>query len=110
MANYLWFFVAAILEIGGCYTFWMWLRLEKSIFWLCPGIIMLTLFALVLTRIDAQFAGRAYAAYGGIYIISSLAWLVVIEQTRPLLTDYIGVVLCLVGAIVILSGPRLILS
>ena len=84
MVNYLWFLIAAILEIGGCYAFWMWLRLEKSILWLCPGMIMLTLFALVLTRVDVQFAGRAYASYGGIYIICSLAWLAAIERARPL--------------------------
>jgi hypothetical protein len=39
------------------------------------GIASLVGFALALTRVDSAFAGRAYAAYGGIYIAASLAWL-----------------------------------
>ena len=30
MLNYVWFFLAALFEIAGCYAFWMWLRLGKS--------------------------------------------------------------------------------
>ena len=107
MHNWIWFLLAALFEIGGSYTFWAWIRLEKSILWLIPGVISLILFALILTRIDAAFAGRAYAAYGGVYIVSSFAWLRVIERANPLLTDYLGVVLCLGGAAVILFGPRI---
>ena len=108
MINYLWFFLAAVLEIGGCFAFWMWLRLGKSMLWVAPGVVSLVLFAIVLTRIDAQFAGRAYAAYGGVYIVSSLLWLSIIERSRPLLSDVLGVALCLVGAGVILFGPQLL--
>ena len=107
MHNWIWFVIAALFEIGGCYAFWAWMRLEKSALWLIPGIISLIIFALILTRVDAAFAGRTYAAYGGVYIVSSLAWLGVIERAKPLLTDYLGVGLCLVGAVVIIFGPRL---
>ncbi|HEX3447198.1 MAG TPA: hypothetical protein VHS97_03040 [Isosphaeraceae bacterium] len=51
-------------------------------------------------------AGRAYAAYGGVYILSSLAWLWVVEGTRPDRWDVIGAAVCLIGAAVILYGPR----
>ena len=108
MTNYLWFISAASFEIAGCYSFWMWLRLGKSVFWLVPGIISLALFAFILSRIDLQFAGRSYAAYGGVYIVLSLLWLALIEQSRPLLSDYIGAVICLIGATIILFGPRFI--
>lgn len=108
MYNWLWFLLAAVFEIAGCYTFWYWLRLERSPLWLIPGIISLVLFALVLTRIDSAYAGRAFAAYGGIYIVASLGWLHGVERGAPLPTDYIGVVLCLAGAAVILFGPRLL--
>lgn len=108
MVNYLLFLLAAVFEIAGCYAFWMWLRLDRNVLWVIPGIICLVLFAFILTRIEAQYAGRAYAAYGGIYIISSLAWLLLVERTAPLLTDYLGVLLCLGGSLIILFGPRLL--
>jgi len=72
----LWVYVAAaIAEIAGCFAFWAWLRLGRSGFWLVPGMVSLALFAFLLTRIDAAFAGRTYAAYGGVYIAASLLWL-----------------------------------
>jgi small multidrug resistance family-3 protein len=107
MSNYLWFFAAGFFEIAGCYCFWAWLRMDKSIFWLIPGVISLALFAFILTKVDLQFAGRSYAAYGGIYIVLSLFWLAFIENNRPLITDYLGAVFCLVGTTIILFGPRL---
>ena len=65
---------AALAEIAGCFSFWAWARLGRSVFWLVPGMLSLAAFAWVLTRIDADFAGRAYAAYGGVYIaVSRLA-------------------------------------
>ncbi|ARU88061.1 YnfA family protein [Pseudomonas sp. M30-35] len=106
MLNYLWFFAAALFEIAGCYAFWMWLRLDKSALWVLPGLASLVLFALLLTRIEASYAGRAYAAYGGVYIVASLLWLSVIEKSRPLLSDWLGAALCIAGALVILLGPR----
>ncbi|MGQ7956943.1 YnfA family protein [Pseudomonas sp. SP16.1] len=106
MLNYLWFLLAALLEIAGCYAFWTWLRLDRSAWWLLPGLLSLALFALVLTRVEAAFAGRAYAAYGGVYIVASLAWLAFIEKTRPLASDWLGAALCLAGAVIILFGPR----
>jgi small multidrug resistance family-3 protein len=59
---------AALAEIAGCFAFWAWLRLDRSPLWLVPGMASLALFAWLLTRIDSDFAGRAYAAYGGIYV------------------------------------------
>lgn len=106
MLSYLWFFLAALCEIAGCFAFWMWLRLGKSVFWLAPGLLSLTLFALLLTRVEAAYAGRAYAAYGGIYIVASLLWLMLIEKTRPLASDWLGAGVCVLGAGIILLGPR----
>lgn len=106
MLNYLWFFLAALFEIAGCYAFWMWLRQGKSALCIVPALVSLTLFAVLLTRVEAQFAGRAYAAYGGIYIIASIAWLGIIERARPLSSDWIGVAFCVIGATIILLGPR----
>ena len=97
---------AAFAEIGGCFAFWAWLRLSKSPLWLIPGIVSLVLFAVFLTRIETEFAGRAYAAYGGVYIAASLLWLWIIEGARPDRWDAIGASVCLAGATLILLGPR----
>jgi len=66
--NFVFLLIAAFAEISGCYSFWAWLRLGKSIFWVIPGILALIVFAIALTKVDADNAGRVYAAYGGIYI------------------------------------------
>ncbi|MDE1164063.1 MAG: YnfA family protein [Pseudomonas sp.] len=107
MLNYLWFFLAAIFEIAGCYGFYLWLRLGKSAWWIPPALVSLTLFGLLLTRVEAAYAGRAYAAYGGIYIVTSLVWLAVVEKVRPMGSDWLGALLCVVGASIILWGPKL---
>lgn len=100
------YLLAALAEIAGCFAFWAWLRLDKSPLWVLPGLASLMAFAWILTRIDADFAGRAYGAYGGVYIVSSLAWMWLVEGTRPDHWDAIGAALCLTGAAVILFGPR----
>ncbi|WBX86479.1 YnfA family protein [Sphingosinicella microcystinivorans] len=97
---------AALAEIAGCFAFWAWLRLGKSPLWLVPGIVSLCLFAWLLTLAETDQAGRAYAAYGGIYILSALGWLWAAEGVRPDRWDVIGVGVCLVGAAIILWGPR----
>jgi len=97
---------AAIFEIAGCFTFWAWLRLGRSVWWLLPGMVSLALFAFLLTRVDAAFAGRAYAAYGGVYIVTSLVWLWLAEGKIPDRWDALGAFVCLIGAGIILFGPR----
>jgi len=106
MSSLLWYLLAALGEIAGCFAFWMVLRLGKSPLWMLPGVVSLVIFALALTRIDAAAAGRAYAAYGGIYILSSVLWLWLVERVLPDRWDVIGAGICLVGAGVILFGPR----
>jgi small multidrug resistance family-3 protein len=98
--------LAALAEIAGCFAFWAWLRLDRSPLWVIPGLFALACFALLLTRVDAGFAGRAYAAYGGVYIAASLLWLWIVEGQGPDRWDLGGAVLCLIGAGVILLAPR----
>ena len=97
---------AAIAEIAGCFAFWGWSRLGASIWWLVPGVASLILFAWLLTLAESDAAGRAYAAYGGIYICASLLWLWAVEGLRPDRWDIGGALLCLVGAAIIIFGPR----
>ena len=97
---------AAVVEIAGCYSFWAWLRLGKSPLWIVPGMVSLALFAWLLTLVDSDAAGRAYAAYGGVYIAASLGWLWAVEGLRPDRWDATGAAVCLLGAAIILLGPR----
>lgn len=96
-----------MLEIAGCYAIWMWLRLGRSAVWLAPAAVSLVLFAVALTRVRSDFAGRAFAAYGGIYIVASLLWGRIVEGRRADLWDLGGAGLCLAGAAAILLGRRL---
>jgi small multidrug resistance family-3 protein len=98
--------LAALAEIAGCFAFWAWARLDRSPLWLVPGVASLILFAFLLTRVESAFAGRAFAAYGGVYILASLAWLWAVEGARPDRWDAIGAGVCLAGAAIILWGPR----
>lgn len=100
------FLAASIAEIAGCFAFWAWWRLDKSVLWIIPGIFSLILFAWLLTQAEASAAGRAYAAYGGIYILASLGWLWLAEGVRPDRWDVTGAVICLGGAAIILFAPR----
>ncbi|MBX9643175.1 MAG: YnfA family protein [Novosphingobium sp.] len=99
------FLVAALAEIGGCFAFWAWLRLDRSPLWLIPGMVSLAIFAWMLALSEAEAAGRTFAAYGGIYIVASLVWLKVIEGVAPDRWDILGGLTCLAGAGLILSGP-----
>ncbi|WP_431283697.1 YnfA family protein [Humitalea sp. 24SJ18S-53] len=100
------FLGAAVAEIAGCFAFWAVLRLGRSVWWLVPGVVSLVVFAWLLTLVDSPAAGRAFAAYGGVYIAASLAWMWLVEGVAPDRWDLLGAGLCLVGAGVILLGPR----
>ncbi len=106
MRSFACYVAAALAEIAGCFAFWAWLRLDRSVLWVLPGVVSLVVFALLLTRIESLYAGRAYAAYGGVYIAGALAWIWLVEGTRPDRWDLIGGAICLVGAAIILLGPR----
>jgi small multidrug resistance family-3 protein len=96
---------AALAEIGGCFAVWSVLRLGASPWWLAAGMASLGLFAWLLTLVEAEAAGRAFAAYGGVYIAASLGWMWAVESVAPDGRDLIGAALCLMGAGVILARP-----
>ena len=105
--NAFWIYpLAAVAEIAGCFAFWAWVRLDRSPWWLVPGMSSLMLFAYLLSRVDASMAGRAYAAYGGVYIAASISWLWTVDGMKPDRWDLLGGSICLIGAAIILFGPR----
>ena len=97
------FVLAAFFEIAGCFAFWMSLRRGATPLVAVLGVGSLIAFAFALTRVDSAFAGRAYAAYGGIYIAASLVWLWLIEGQAPTRADLVGVVLAISGALIIIG-------
>ncbi len=106
MSSFFIYAAAALAEIAGCFAFWAWLRSGASALWAIPGTASLIVFALLLTLIPTDAAGRAFAAYGGIYILASLAWMWGVEGVRPDRFDVTGVAMCLAGAAIILLAPR----
>jgi small multidrug resistance family-3 protein len=104
--TYIVYAFAAVFEIAGCFAFWAWLRLGKPVGWLVPGMASLALFAWLLTLVPSEAAGRTFAAYGGIYIVASLAWLWLVEARVPDRFDIGGALVCLAGSAIILFAPR----
>ena len=100
------FAAAALAEIAGCFAFWAWWRLGRSVLWVAPGMVSLALFGWLLAQSPADQAGRSYAVYGGIYIAASLGWLWAVEGHPPDRWDLLGAALSLCGAALILWGPR----
>lgn len=103
---YLLYSAAALAEIGGCFAFWAWLRLDRPVWWVLPGMASLALFAYLLTLVPSDAAGRAYAAYGGVYIAASVVWLWLAEGQRPDRWDLLGLSICLAGSAIILLPAR----
>lgn len=97
---------AALAEIAGCFAFWAWLRLGRSAWWALPGIASLVAFAGLLTLVDSPAAGRAFAAYGGVYVAASILWLWLAEGQRPDRWDLGGSTVCLAGTAIIVLGRR----
>ena len=106
MTPWLIYALAALGEIAGCLSFWAWLKLGKPVWIVLPGMASLAAFAWLLTLVPADAAGRAYAAYGGIYIAASLLWLFLVEGRVPDRFDLAGGALSMAGTALILFGPR----
>ena len=99
------FFVAAVAEIGGGYMVWKWLRERKGMPFGIIGGIVLFISGVIPTFQPAQF-GRVYAAYGGIFIISSILWGMFIDRKKPDRYEVIGSVIAVMGAVIIFYSPR----
>lgn len=100
------FVAAALAEIGGAWLVWQGVREGKGWWWMGAGVIALGLYGFVATlQPDANF-GRILAAYGGVFVVGSLLWAMVVDGFRPDRFDVVGAAICLVGAAVIMYGPR----
>jgi small multidrug resistance family-3 protein len=99
------FILAGLCEIGGGYLFWLWLRAGKSGWLAIVGILVLAVYG-VLPTLQAVNFGRAYAAYGGIFIILSIAWGWVVDRVIPDKFDLLGAGVAFLGVLIIMYAPR----
>ncbi|MBC2933795.1 YnfA family protein [Nocardioides sp. zg-1228] len=100
------FAFAALVEIGGAWLVWQGIREDRGWLWVGAGFIALGLYGLVATlQPDANF-GRILAAYGGVFVVGSLAWGMAVDGFRPDRYDLAGALVCLVGVAVIMYAPR----
>jgi small multidrug resistance family-3 protein len=99
------FFLAALFEIGGGYLVWLWLRENKGAVYGLLGGLTLAVYGIIPTFQPAHF-GRVYAAYGGIFIVSSLIWGALIDKKNPDKYEIIGALIALVGVLIMFYIPR----
>src|SRR6478735_7372955 len=100
------FALAAVAEIGGAWMIWQAVREGRAWWWAGIGIVALGLYGFVATlQPDAHF-GRILAAYGGVFVVGSLAWGMVADDFKPDRWDVTGALVCLLGVALIMYGPR----
>lgn len=99
------FVLAGLMEIGGGYLVWLWLREGRAFLLGALGGLLLFLYGVVPTLQPAHF-GRVYAAYGGVFVVLSLLWGWWIDGRAPDRADIAGAALCAIGVAVIMYWPR----
>ena len=99
------FILAGILEIGGGYLIWLWIREGKGIGYAIVGAIILALYGIIPTLQPSNF-GRVYAAYGGVFVVLSIIWGWGVDKIAPDKFDMIGGLVCLAGVLIIMYWPR----
>ncbi len=99
------FILAGILEIGGGYLVWLWLREGRGLGYGLAGAVVLFLYGVVPTWQPANF-GRVYAAYGGVFIVLSILWGWKVDKIPPDKFDLIGGAVALLGVMIIMYWPR----
>ena len=99
------FILAGILEIGGGYLIWLWIREGKGIGYAILGAIILALYGIIPTLQPSNF-GRVYAAYGGVFVVLSIIWGWGVDKIAPDKFDIIGGLVCLAGVLIIMYWPR----
>jgi small multidrug resistance family-3 protein len=100
------FAVAALLEIGGAWLVWQGVREHRGWVWVGAGVLALGLYGFVATFQPDPHFGRILAAYGGVFVVGSLLWGVVLDGFRPDRWDVLGALVCLTGVGIVMFGPR----
>ncbi len=97
---------AGLAEIGGAWLVWQGVRERSSVVFIGVGFLVLALYGFLHALQPISEFGRVLAAYGGVFIVASMLWGVVMDGFRPDRFDLLGAGLCLVGIAVIMYAPR----
>lgn len=101
------FLIAGLMEIGGGYLVWLWLRNGRSVWLGALGGLLLFLYGVLPTMQPAEFDfGRVYAAYGGVFVVLSVLWGWRVDGIKPDTATVAGATICLIGIGVIMYWPR----
>lgn len=100
------FVLAGLAEIGGGWLVWQWLREDRPWPLGVAGALVLVAYGVIPTLQSQPHFGRVYAAYGGIFIVLSLAWGRLFDGFQPDQWDTLGALICLGGVSLIMFGPR----
>jgi small multidrug resistance family-3 protein len=100
------FVLAALAEIGGAWLVWQGIREHRGLAFVGTGILALGIYGFVATLQPDPHFGRILAAYGGVFVVGSLAWGMLVDGFRPDRYDLVGAALCLAGVAVIMYAPR----
>jgi small multidrug resistance family-3 protein len=100
------FALAALAEIGGAWLIWQGVREHAGLLWVAAGVMALGAYGFVATLQPDPHFGRILAAYGGVFVVGSLAWGAIVDGFRPDRWDLIGAGVCLLGVAVIMYAPR----
>ncbi len=82
------------------------MRESRPALWALVGAVVLVLYGVVAALQPITEFGRVYAAYGGVFIVLSIAWGVALDGFRPDRYDLLGAVICVVGVIVMVAPAR----
>ena len=99
------FVLTALAEIVGCYLPYLWLKQGAPVWILIPAAVSLCVFVWLLSLHPAA-AGRVYAAYGGMYVATALAWLWVVDGIKPSVSDFVGAAVILLGTAIIVFSYK----
>lgn len=100
------FIAAALAEIGGAYLVWIGIKEHRGALFVAFGMLALGIYGLIAALQPEANFGRVLAAYGGVFIVGSLAWGMALDGFRPDRFDLAGVTFCLVGIGLIMYAPR----
>ncbi|WP_455819326.1 YnfA family protein [Pseudomonas cerasi] len=97
------FFATALAEIIGCFLPYLWLKKNASAWLLLPAGISLMVFVWLLT-LHPEASGRVYAAYGGVYVVTALLWLRIVDGVKLSSYDWVGAAVAFCGMLIIVAG------
>lgn len=100
------FVLAGLCEIGGGWLVWQALRCGRPRWWAALGSALLVAYGFVAAMQPVASFGRAFALYGGYFVLMSIGWGAALDGFKPDAGDAVGCVLIAAGVAVMTAWPR----